>query len=128
MIIGLNQHPDIGTSKIGSVKGVISDRRPCRWRRYARSRPSRETVITEGYGMSETSNIVTANPLHTVPSQVVWVFRSRTTMFALSTWRPARKDMPLGERGELICKGPTVMREYWNNPAETERPSGMAGC
>ena len=33
MIIGLNQHPDIGTSKIGSIKVSFRDRHRCRWRR-----------------------------------------------------------------------------------------------
>ena len=29
-------------------------------------------------------------------------------------------DMPRGERGELILKGPQVMQGYWNNPDETD--------
>ena len=29
--------------------------------------------------------------------------------------------MPLNESGEIIAKGPTIMREYWNNPAETAK-------
>ncbi|MFX1476450.1 MAG: AMP-binding protein, partial [Promethearchaeota archaeon] len=29
------------------------------------------------------------------------------------------KDVPIGQMGELIIKGPQVMKGYWNNPAET---------
>ena len=121
MIIGLNQHPDISTSKIGSVKGVISGSAPLPVEAMRTFEALSGAVITEGYGMSETSNIVTANPLHTVrkPGGVGIPFPDNDVRIVdLET---GEKDMPLGEPGELICKGPTVMREYWNNPAETEK-------
>ena len=28
-------------------------------------------------------------------------------------------EVPLGDPGELLIKGPQIMKEYWNNPAET---------
>ncbi|HSV82823.1 MAG TPA: AMP-binding protein, partial [Ramlibacter sp.] len=32
---------------------------------------------------------------------------------------PNGKTVPLGEIGEIICRGDTVMSGYWNNPAAT---------
>jgi hypothetical protein len=61
-------------------------------------------VITEGYGMSETSNIVTANPLKTVrkPGGVGLPFPDNDVRIVdLET---GTIDMPLGEPGELLCK------------------------
>ena len=121
MIIGLNQHPDIKTSKIGSVKGVISGSAPLPVEAMRTFEELSGAVITEGYGMSETSNIVTANPLHTVrkPGGVGLPFPDNDVRIVdLET---GTVDMPLGEPGELICKGPTVMKEYWNNPEETAK-------
>src|SRR5690554_735392 len=31
------------------------------------------------------------------------------------------KDVPKGEAGELILRGPVGMKEYWNNPEETKK-------
>ena len=121
MIIGLNQHPDISTSKIGSVKAVVSGSAPLPVEAMHTFEKLSGAVITEGFGMSETSNIVTANPLFTVrkPGSVGIPFPDNDVRIVdLET---GEKEMPLGEPGEILAKGPTIMREYWNNPAETEK-------
>ena len=121
MIIGLNQHPDIKTSKVGSVKGVVSGSAPLPLEAMRTFEELSGAVITEGYGMSETSNIVTANPLKTVrkPGGVGLPFPDNDVRIVdIDT---GTIDMPLGEPGELLCKGPTVMKEYWNNPEETAK-------
>jgi len=38
------------------------------------------------------------------------------------------KEMGVGEPGELIVKGPQVMKGYWNRPEETKRRFARAGC
>ena len=121
MIIGLNQHPDIKASKVGSVKGVVSGSAPLPLEAMRTFEELSGAVITEGYGMSETSNIVTANPLTTVrkPGGVGLPFPDNDVRIVdIDT---GTIDMPLGEPGELLCKGPTVMKEYWNNPEETAK-------
>lgn len=121
MIIGLNQHPDITTSKIWAVRAVVSGSAPLPLEAMKTFEKLSGAVITEGYGMSETSNIVTANPLKTVrkPGGVGIPFPDNDVRIV--DLDDPDKEMPLGEPGELLCKGPTVMREYWNNPAETEK-------
>jgi long-chain acyl-CoA synthetase len=71
--------------------------------------------------MSETSNIITANPLKTVrkPGGVGLPFPDNDVRIVdIDT---GTIDMALGEPGELIARGPTVMKEYWNNPDETAK-------
>ncbi len=121
MIIGLNHHPDIKSSKIGAVKGVVSGSAPLPVEAMRTFEQLSGAVITEGYGMSETSNIVTANPLHTVrkPGGVGLPFPDND--IRIVDLETGTKEMPIGERGELLCKGPSVMKEYWNNPAETAK-------
>lgn len=121
MLIGLNQHPDIGTSKIGSIKGVVCGSAPMPVEAMRTFENLSGAVITEGYGMSETSNILTSNPTKTVrkPGGVGLPFPdNKIRVVDLET---GTKDVPLGEAGEIIAKGPTIMKEYWNNPEETAK-------
>jgi len=121
MIIGLNQHPDITTSKIRSMKAVVSGSAPLPVEAMRTFEDLSGAIIFEGYGMSETSNIITANPLKTVrkPGGVGLPFPDNDVRIVdIDT---GTIDMALGEPGELIARGPTVMKEYWNNPDETAK-------
>ncbi len=63
-----------------------------------------------------------------VSSAATWP-PARTTSWAASgiplvnTWSPSLsrtpKELPIGERGELCISGPTMMKGYYNKPAET---------
>ncbi|SDG81783.1 long-chain acyl-CoA synthetase [Pseudomonas flavescens] len=71
-------------------------------------------AVVEGYGLTETSPIVSANPygerarLGTVGIPV--------PATALKVIDDDGQELPLGERGELCIKGPQVMKGYWNRP------------
>ena len=73
--------------------------------------------IKEGYGLSETSPILTINPFGMTD------FMSAIGVPAPSTDISLRDDdgnvVPQGERGELCAKGPQVMKGYWRNEAAT---------
>ncbi|MGD9622679.1 MAG: long-chain fatty acid--CoA ligase [Mycolicibacterium sp.] len=121
MIIGLNQHPDIATSKVGSIKGIISGSAPLPVEAMRTFETLSGAVITEGYGMSETSNVITGNPTQTVrkPGGVGLPFPDNDVRIV--DIESGTEDMPFGQPGEIIVKGPTVMSGYWNNPAETAK-------
>ncbi len=119
MIIGLNQHPDIGSSKIRAIKGMISGSAPLPVEAMRTFEELSGAVIIEGYGMSETTNVLTCNPTLTVrkPGGVGLPFPDN--IIRIVDLDTGTKDMPLGEPGEIIAKGPTIMSGYWNNPEET---------
>jgi long-chain acyl-CoA synthetase len=62
MIFGLNQHPDTPTSKIRSIKGLVCGASPLAVEVMKRFEDLSAATIIEGYGLSETSNVLTCTP------------------------------------------------------------------
>ncbi|MDD2845019.1 MAG: long-chain-fatty-acid--CoA ligase [Rhodoferax sp.] len=75
--------------------------------------------IVEGYGLSETSPIATANPV------VGTEFSGTIGLPVPSTWLKLIDDngneVPVGQSGEIAIKGPQVMAGYWQRPDETAK-------
>ncbi|NVP54831.1 long-chain fatty acid--CoA ligase [Mycoplana rhizolycopersici] len=95
--------------------GGMSVQRPVaeRWRKMT------GCPIAEGYGLSETSPVATANRLDTSE------FTGTIGMPIPSTDVDIRDDegasLPIGEVGEICIRGPQVMAGYWNRPDETAK-------
>ncbi|PJJ73576.1 long-chain acyl-CoA synthetase [Diaminobutyricimonas aerilata] len=75
--------------------------------------------LVEGYGLSETSPVLMANPVadHRVPGTVGLPLPG-TEVRVVDPEDPTR-DLPIGEAGELIVRGPQVFSGYWKKPDET---------
>ena len=75
--------------------------------------------IIEGYGLSETSPVLTANPLDGTERMGYVGLPMPSTDVAIMD--EEGNIMPIGERGEICGKGPQVMSGYWNRPDETAK-------
>lgn len=74
--------------------------------------------IIEGYGLSEASPVVSANSLKVQkPLSVGPALKDVQVRIVDEN----EKELPVGEVGELIVKGPNVMKGYWNMPELTEK-------
>jgi len=73
-------------------------------------------TIAEGYGMSETSPVITANPPGKIQIGTIGRPIPDTEVKVVDAQGNA---LPSGERGELCVRGPQVMRGYWQKPEET---------
>jgi len=76
-------------------------------------------TLTEGYGLTETSPVVTTNP----PD--LKQFNGSIGLPVPSTELSIRdddgKELPLGQPGEICIRGPQVMAGYWQRPEETAK-------
>ena len=73
--------------------------------------------IKEGYGLSETSPILTLNPFAMKDFQSSIGVPAPSTDISLRD--EAGKEVEQGERGELCAKGPQVMKGYWRREDAT---------
>lgn len=73
--------------------------------------------VTEGYGLSETSPVATANTFSNGTFTGTIGLPLPSTEIAIRD--DDGNDLPLGEVGEICIRGPQVMAGYWNRPDET---------
>ena len=76
--------------------------------------------IIEGYGLSETSPVVTANCLDIAEFTGSIGYPLPSTDVSIRAADDGRA-LPAGETGELCAKGPQVMAGYWQRPDETAK-------
>jgi long-chain acyl-CoA synthetase len=75
--------------------------------------------IVEGFGMTESSPVTHANPTHKPgPSVSIGLPLPSTEAKIVDD---SGQEVPVGETGELIVRGPQVMKGYWNKPEETAK-------
>ncbi|MGY5801459.1 long-chain fatty acid--CoA ligase [Rhizobium hainanense] len=75
--------------------------------------------ITEGYGLSETSPVASANRFDS--SEFSGTIGLPITGTDFDIRDENGNSLPLGEVGEICIRGPQVMAGYWKQPAETAR-------
>lgn len=75
--------------------------------------------VCEGYGLSETSPVASANDITSKAfTGTIGMPISSTDMKVIDE---DERELPQGERGEIVIKGPQVMKGYWNRPEETAK-------
>lgn len=72
--------------------------------------------MSEGYGLTETSPVVSNNPLDNVQFGTVGLPLPDTEVKVIDE---QHHSLPIGEAGELCVRGPQVMKGYWQRPEAT---------
>jgi long-chain acyl-CoA synthetase len=77
-----------------------------------------KTPIYQGYGLTETSPVVSLVPFHRNKRDSIGAPVPGTDIRIVDA---EGEDVAPGQAGELLVKGPQVMRGYWQRPDETAR-------
>ena len=80
-------------------------------------------VLIEGYGLTETSPLTHANPIEKAKAGSIGIPLTDTDAKVIDLKTGA--DLFAGQEGELVLRGPQIMKAYWGKPEATE--TALAG-
>ncbi len=115
----INTHPRVKEYDLSSIRACISGAAPLP----AEVQKTFEQItggkLVEGYGMTEASPVTHSTPLQGLrkigsvgipfPDTLAWIVDEEGNF------------LPIGEVGEIVVKGPQVMKGYWNRPEANEQ-------
>jgi len=120
MYIGMLNDPKIKDTDMTSIKGCFSGSAPLPVEVIRDFEQKTGSVIVEGYGLTESTPVVHINPFSGGKRKVGSIgLPISDTMARIVSLDDGQTDMPVGETGEIIIKGPQVMKGYWQMPEET---------
>jgi long-chain acyl-CoA synthetase len=115
----LLNHADIRSVDASALKVAVGGGMAVQRAVAQRWKEAMGVALVEGYGLTETSPIVCANPLDARE------FSGAVGLPLPSTDVSIRNDkgeeLGVGEVGEICVRGPQVMKGYWNLPEETAK-------
>jgi long-chain acyl-CoA synthetase len=112
-------HPKINNFDLSSLKFCLSGGAPLPVEVKQQFEAATGCTVVEGYGLSETSPVVTCNPLDGPVKAGSIGVPLPGTIISLRDLGDPTKEVPVGEKGEICIKGPQVMLGYYKRPAET---------
>jgi len=84
--------------------------------------------ISEGYGITECSPLVSVNPFNNRKTHSVGIpIKGSVVKIIMEDDNGNEVDAPIGEIGEICIKGPQVMIGYYNNPEATAAAFSQEG-
>ena len=117
--ISLMQQKNIAEYDLTCIQLCISGSSPFPLNSMRRFQNMTKAKITEGFGLTEASPVVIANPLHGRQKDGSIGVPITGTEACIVDLETGTNILPPNQIGELIVRGPQVMLGYWNHPEET---------
>ncbi|HEX7424175.1 MAG TPA: long-chain fatty acid--CoA ligase [Terriglobales bacterium] len=119
MYTAIINYPELSKYNIRSIKACLSGAAALPVQVQTKFQELTGARLIEGYGLSEATPVTHDNPLfgeNRIGTIGVPFPDTDSKIVDLET---GKIELPPGEPGELIVKGPQVMKGYWNKPEET---------
>lgn len=120
MYAAITQHPQIRDFDLSSLKFCGSGGAPLPAELLQQFQSLTGCTLLEGWGMTETSPTGTFTPLHGKRKAGSCGLPTPGISFKFVSIDDPRKEVALGERGEICVAGPNIMKGYWNKPEATK--------
>ena len=121
MIFALNSHPKLEESGIKNIFYFNSGGAPLPVEQLKAFEKRAGIRLADGYGLSETApSAITTPPFLPRKLGSVGIPLPGTEARIVRETELGYVDVPVGEPGELILRGPQVMKGYWKRPSDTQ--------
>ena len=119
MYVAINNYPDIDTFDVSSIQACISGAAPLPVEVQQKFQELTGARLVEGYGLSEATPVTHANPIFGENRIGTIGLPFPNTNARIVDAEAGEKTLNVGEVGELVVRGPQVMKGYWRMPTET---------
>jgi long-chain acyl-CoA synthetase len=121
VLLALANRPDVGAMDWSHVRMVMVGAAPVAPELARRFTELTGVPVVQGYGLTEAGPVTHLNPVHdlrlvAIDSGGLPVNDTEQKVVDLET---GERELPPGEVGEIIVRGPQVMLGYWNAPEAT---------
>jgi long-chain acyl-CoA synthetase len=121
MIFALNSHPQLEDSSIKDIYYLSSGGAPLPVEQVKAFEKRVGIRLADGYGLSETApSAISTPPFLQRKLGSVGIPLPSTEARIVKETEEGYVNVPVGEAGELILRGPQVMKGYWKRPSETQ--------
>ncbi|WP_458400016.1 long-chain-fatty-acid--CoA ligase [Mailhella sp.] len=117
--ISLMQQKDVASYDLTCIQFCISGSSPFPQAAMKQFQDMTHAKITEGFGLTEASPCVTANPLYKMQKIGSVGIPLPDTEVAILSLEDGKTPLEDNLSGEICARGPQVMMGYWNHPEET---------
>lgn len=117
IILGLTKHPLVDDYDLSATRVIISGAAPLDPYTAEKCAQRIGCTVKQGYGLTESSPVthISPDPPGLIKHNAIGPALPNTECIIVDPQTNA--ILPDGEKGELLVRGPQVMRGYWNNAA-----------
>jgi long-chain acyl-CoA synthetase len=115
----LMAHPKVDSFDLTSIRFCVTGAAPMPVEIIRQFERKTGSIIVEGYGLSEASPVTHANPIYGTHKPGSIGVALPDTDCRIVDAETGTRQMQIDQVGELIVRGPQVMKGYWKNKQET---------
>jgi acyl-CoA synthetase (AMP-forming)/AMP-acid ligase II len=119
IVLGMVKHPAVSQFDLGSVRLIFSGAAPLGEDLARELSRKLGCPVVQGYGMTEASPVTHLSPTHNAPVKPGSVGRVIPNTEVKLVGADTGVEVAQGQEGELLIRGPQIMKGYLNRPQDT---------